>query len=370
MKKLNFNLRISITVPALLSALAGCAGLPRPAPVVAPAPALATKPAKPAAAPAPAVAAAIPATPVAPVATAIPAAPVATAIPAKPAAPVATAIPATPAVPERAPAMPGGGYYKDDGPGDNPPPNLDAIPDAIPKPEPLHRFANRPYVILGQSYTPNIDPHPYREIGAASWYGRRYHGSRTSSGESYDMYAMTAAHRTLPIPSYARITNPANNKAVVVRINDRGPFHNDRLIDVSYTAAYKLGILQNGSSQVLVEALNTGSPTVAQQSLDFKQDMAPAAAPQQANGPQTVTTAPENGGIYVQLGAFSVPENAEQFRTKLGMEQALLAGRLQVMPQGGLFKVRAGPYSSAAEAAQAVEEFRKMLNIKAMVITK
>lgn len=365
MKKLNFNLRISITMPALLSVLAGCAGLPRPAPVVAVAPAPAAKPA--AAKPAPAVAAAIPTTPTAPVTTAIPApaTPVATAIPAQ----AAPSLPATQAAPERAPAMPGGGYYKDDGPGDNPPPNLDAIPDAIPKPEPLHRFANRPYVILGQAYTPDIDPHPYRETGAASWYGRRYHGSRTSSGESYDMYGMTAAHRTLPIPSYARVTNVANNKAVVVRINDRGPFHNDRLIDVSYTAAYKLGILQNGSQQVLVEALNTGSPTAAPQSLNLKKDMALVPPPQQANAPQAVTTAPENGGIYVQLGAFSVPENAEQFRAKLGMEQMQLAGRLQVIPLGGLFKVRAGPYSSAAEAAQAVEEFRKMLNIKAMVIS-
>ena len=126
----------------------------------------------------------------------------------------------------------GGGYYLDDGPGDNPPANLDAIPDAEPKAEPLHKAANRPYSVLGQSYTPDTRLKPYKETGVASWYGRRYHGQKTSTGEIYDMYGMTAAHPTLPIPSYVRVTNLKNGKSVVVRVNDRGPFHSDRLIDL------------------------------------------------------------------------------------------------------------------------------------------
>jgi rare lipoprotein A len=151
-----------------------------------------------------------------------------------------------------------GGYYKDDGPQANPPANLDRIPDAVPRAEPLNKFANRPYKALGREYVPMTSVQPYRERGSASWYGKRYHGQKTSSGETYDMYQMTAAHPTLPIPSYARVTNLKNGKSVVVRINDRGPFHAGRLIDLSYVAAYKLGYVQAGSAQVEVESIVPG----------------------------------------------------------------------------------------------------------------
>ncbi|HEX5126921.1 MAG TPA: septal ring lytic transglycosylase RlpA family protein, partial [Rhodocyclaceae bacterium] len=143
-----------------------------------------------------------------------------------------------------------GGYYKDDGPGDNPPPNLGDIPNAQPRVEALNRYANRPYVALGQSYSPRQQVVPFVERGLASWYGKRFQGVRTSSGEPYDMYAMTAAHPTLPIPSYARVTNLENGRSVIVRINDRGPFHKDRIMDLSYTAAWKLGYVDKGSAQV------------------------------------------------------------------------------------------------------------------------
>ncbi len=269
-----------------------------------------------------------------------------------------------PAVPERGVAKYGGGYYKDDGPGDNPPANLDAIPDAVPRLEPLHRFANRPYVALGQAYSPDTELRSYKESGTASWYGRRYHGQRTSSGEAYDMYGMTAAHRTLPIPSYARVTNLANRRSVVVRINDRGPFHSDRVIDVSYTAAYKLGMLQGGSTQVEVESIDPrNEAAVAPQASLPKPQEAPATAP-------SVAPAAENGGIYVQLGAFGVQDNAEQFRGRLKLELAQLADKLQVAPVGGMFKVRTGPYASQAEANQAAAEIRKALNINAVVISR
>lgn len=150
----------------------------------------------------------------------------------------------------------GGGYLAGDGPGKDIPVNLDSIPDAVPKIEPLHRYANRPYIALGKTYRPMTVVGNYKERGIASWYGKKFNGERTSSGEKYDMYAMTAAHPILPLPSYARVTNLSNRKSVIVRINDRGPFMNDRIIDLSYTAAYKLGIINDGSAEVEVESLN------------------------------------------------------------------------------------------------------------------
>ena len=151
-----------------------------------------------------------------------------------------------------------GGYYKDDGPGANPPPNLASIPDAVPRTEPLHKYANRPYEVFGKKYTPMASVQPFTQRGVASWYGKRFHGQKTSSGETYDMYKMTAAHPTLPIPSYARVTRVANGKSVVVRINDRGSFYASRVIDLSYAAAYKLGYIQAGSAEVTVEAIIPG----------------------------------------------------------------------------------------------------------------
>jgi rare lipoprotein A len=162
----------------------------------------------------------------------------------------------TPPVKQASTAPRGGGYYLDDGPEASPPANLDAVPDAVPRDEPLHRFANRTYVVLGNSYTPQTTRRAYSAEGVASWYGRRFHGKKTASGEKYDMYAMTAAHPTLPIPSYARVTALNSGKSVVVRINDRGPFHSSRIIDLSYTAAYKLGYLGRGSARVRVESLD------------------------------------------------------------------------------------------------------------------
>jgi rare lipoprotein A len=152
----------------------------------------------------------------------------------------------------------GGGYYKGDGPGGPPPVDLDRVADAKPRVEPLNPGANTPYTALGRKYTPYTALTPYRARGVATWYGRAFQGKRTASGERYDMYAMTAAHTILPIPSYARVTNLANGKSVVVRINDRGPFHGDRLIDLSYAAAYRLGYATAGSAKVEVEAILPG----------------------------------------------------------------------------------------------------------------
>ena len=148
-----------------------------------------------------------------------------------------------------------GGYYQDDGPGDAPPANLADVPDADVRNDPLLPYSNRPYVVFGKTYTPIANNQPFTQIGVGSWYGKKFHGQRTSSGEIYDMYKMTAAHPTLPIPSYARLTNLVSGAVVIVRINDRGPFHANRAIDVSYTAALKLGLLGKGSHELQIERI-------------------------------------------------------------------------------------------------------------------
>ena len=134
-----------------------------------------------------------------------------------------------------------------------------AIPDAVPRPEPLLPRANRPYVVFDRQYQPMTDLVPFRQRGLGSWYGRKYHGRKTSSGEVYDMYAMTAAHPTLPIPSYARVTHLPSGRSVVVRVNDRGPFLHDRVIDLSYTAATRLGYANAGSAPPKASTVNQPS---------------------------------------------------------------------------------------------------------------
>ena len=151
-----------------------------------------------------------------------------------------------------------GGYYKDDGPGDGG--KLASIPDAVPRNEPLHRWANRPYEALGKRYVPLARVGPFEQRGTASWYGKRFHGKPTSSGEPYDMYQMTAAHKTLPLPTYVRVTRKSNGRSVVVKVNERGPFHTGRVIDLSYAAASRLDLLKEGSAEVEVEALDPGAP--------------------------------------------------------------------------------------------------------------
>ncbi len=254
-----------------------------------------------------------------------------------------------------------GGYYLDDGPGANPPPDLDTRSEPVPRLEPLNRYTARPYTVLGRTYTPYTHLQPYRMRGAASWYGKRYHGQKTSSGEVYDMYAFSAAHTVLPLPSYARVTNVSNGKSVVVRVNDRGPFHQDRLIDLSYAAAHRIGIIGQGSGMVEVEAIipgSTQSPVVA----------APASDPVSAPSPVAVST--EGGGLYLQLGAFSAAENADAFLRKLRIDVAWLAGSAQVHRSGGYYKVHAGPYRTREEAETAAERVRKELGFKAFVLNR
>ncbi|TCT11224.1 septal ring lytic transglycosylase RlpA family protein [Paralcaligenes ureilyticus] len=162
----------------------------------------------------------------------------------------------------------GGGYYKDDGPGAHPPSNIDAIPDAVPRIETHSRATSRPYTVFGKNYVPLSSDRPFRQQGIASWYGKKFHGAKTSNGEIYDMYAMTAAHPILPIPSYARVTRVGTGKSIIVRINDRGPFHSSRIMDLSYVAAAKLGIIGPGSGEVIVDAITNQDIAQGQTHLD------------------------------------------------------------------------------------------------------
>ena len=266
----------------------------------------------------------------------------------------------------------GGGFYKDDGPGDNPPDNIDAIPDAVPRAEPLHRFANKPYSVLGQNYVPLAANAPYKATGIASWYGRKFHGQKTSSGEAYDMYGMTAAHPTLPIPSYVRVTNPGNGKSVILRVNDRGPFHADRLIDLSWTAAYKLGYLDKGSTQVEVEKLLPGQETTAATAVVLAtpeaDPIARIAAPQPTAAPLPEVS--RAGGHYVQLGAFSNRENAEVLRAHLARELGDLGDKLVIDAAGSVFRVQLGPWPDLLAARRAGDQVRESLGLGSVVVRR
>ena len=258
-----------------------------------------------------------------------------------------------------------GGYYLDDGPGDNPPSNIDAIPAAMPRAEPLLARSNKPYMALGKRYTPMTEFRPYKERGIASWYGKRYHGRKTSSGEVYDMYGMTGAHPTLPLPSYVKVTNPANGRSVIVRINDRGPFHDNRLIDLSYAAAYKLRLVEQGSGEVIVEAIDT-RPKSPEQMPPVQ--AAINAAPTPSASPSPVQTAAPDSGIYVQVGAFRDQDNAWRLREKLQQNQLAENVALESWYNQGTYRVRLGPYSSRQDAEQAAARIKQALGTSAIVI--
>lgn len=266
------------------------------------------------------------------------------------------------------------GYYLDDGPGDAPPANLAEIPDATPRTEPLHRGANRPYTVFGKTYVPNVSAEPFKQTGIASWYGRKFHGQKTSIGEIYDMYAMTAAHPTLPLPCYVRVTSAVNGKAVVVRVNDRGPFLHDRVIDLSYAAAHRLGIAGPGSGRVTVERVFAGDliaaappapariePTVVVTPVPMPQ---PIAA--QSLTPPTPITA-EPAGIFIQLGAFGSLENAEGFRDKMVRDLNWMREPIAVVFRDGLQRVRIGPLSNRDEAEAIADKVRETHNLSPII---
>lgn len=259
-----------------------------------------------------------------------------------------------------------GGYYKDDGPGDNPPDDLDAIADAEPRIEPYSTRGNRPYVVFGKTYTPITEDVPLRQRGTGSWYGKKFHGQKTSSGELYDMYQMTAAHPTLPIPSYARVTNLDNGRQVIVRVNDRGPFHSSRIIDLSYAAARKLGYLNKGKGNLEIERLLPDDIVRIQ-----SEKLLLAAAPPQnvpaglglqpitAALPMTAAGPAEDGadsGFYLQLGAFGQDHNAQSMRSQLAQSWADTLRPIEVVQAGAWYRLYSGPYADRSQAQQAAQK--------------
>jgi rare lipoprotein A len=306
-----------------------------------------------------------------------------------------------------------GGYYQDDGPGDRPPDGLFDMPDAEPKVEPYSRTGNKSYVVFGKRYTPFSDDRPFKQRGLGSWYGKKFHGQRTSSGEIYDMYKMTAAHPTLPIPSYARVTNVGNGKQVIVRVNDRGPFHSGRIIDLSYTAALKLGYIAKGSTELEVERLLpqeiariardhqnrssaaqaaatmlVASPMVEVVSQPEQPQTAVAGAAPEFNGPgrgipssgpilaepvpeaaiaSTVATA---GGFYLQFGAYVQQANADAARSRLVQHWNDALPPLEVAQNGAVYRVYGGPFASRGEAELAARQLESSGTAKPVIVRR
>lgn len=288
------------------------------------------------------------------------------------------------------------GTVTKDGPESRPPPELDKVPDAQPQVEPVRPGGpNKPYEQSGSSYTPLQGDPAMSEKGVASWYGKKFHGRRTASGEVYNMYAMTAAHKTMPIPSYARVRNPANGREVIVRVNDRGPFVKGRIIDLSYTAAIKLGVL-NGIAPVEVERItfeeirsgawqkngqrnggDTPAPEAMAPLIEVRatpQDAPPAATPP---APPTATQPPPERafttaarGYWLQLGAFKARGGAEQLQQQTASELTWLAPLLAIFSEGQVYRLQAGPYPSRAEAQDAAARVREGLKLVPVVIER
>lgn len=253
----------------------------------------------------------------------------------------------------------GGGFYKDDGLPAQIPENIDQIPNATPRLEPLRNAANKPYTVLGMSFTPMTSLQPFQQQGIGSWYGTKFNGLKTSNGDTYDMFAMTAAHPTLPLPCYVRVTNTQNNRSVIVRVNDRGPFHNGRIIDLSFTAAYKLGYVDQGSSPVRVELIipDPSGVTYAELSKD-----ALAANDAKLDDKTRYGEEVPKPGTYVQMGAFQNGFNAQVLRNHLLRElDWLTPAQVHVYSEPPWHRVQVGPFTSRVDADAVQAKIRDAL---------
>jgi len=274
-----------------------------------------------------------------------------------------------------------GGYFQDDGPPERVAASLDNTPDATPRIEPLSRGGNQPYVIKGKRYVPDLSGKPYRARGIASWYGTKFHGKKTSNGETYDMYAMTAAHPTLPLPSYVRVTRVATGRSVVLRVNDRGPFHNDRIIDLSYGAAYKLGIHMLGSDEVIVErimpdeipggnALATASTPAAPAPASVSVRPVSTPAPVSVSVPAPKPAPAASGRVSLQMGAFRESGNAQALAARVTQSLNAAAPPVSVRqsPNDRLYRVRVGPYATRKAALDAAQTLSDRTGIKPILV--
>jgi len=278
-----------------------------------------------------------------------------------------------------------GGYYKDDGPGDDIPDGLLDTPDAVVRAEPYNKWTSRPYTVLGKTYTPLGNDERFSQRGVSTWYGKKFHGQRTASGELYDMYKMTAAHPTLPIPSYVRVTSLESGNSVVVRVNDRGPFHSSRVIDVSYTAALKLGLLGAGSHEVQVERLFPGDPVVDPSRVAAARreatSQAQSAPPEIAalmledrvesdSAAQVDAPAPARAGnYYIQLAAYGKAATAEALGQKLS-GSGIDLGKLEVVKSGAFNRLYGGPFATQADALDAMRAVPTALGLRPIVVRR
>jgi rare lipoprotein A len=241
-------------------------------------------------------------------------------------------------------------------------PDVHLIPEPEVRAEPRSKYGNRsPYTVLGKRYTVLDTAEGYDETGIASYYGRKFHGRRTSNLEVYDMYAFTAAHKTLPLPSYARVTNLANGESVVVRVNDRGPFHEGRIIDLSYAAAVKLGVDRTGTARVEVVGLSPGENArneydAVASAVQPQPEVASAEPLPPSPMDALVRRLPDDPGIEFQVASFGSRENAE--RALAAVNAAGIAGaRLLDADAGGrrVWRLRIGPVAEAAADALAMQ---------------
>ncbi|RJQ45616.1 MAG: septal ring lytic transglycosylase RlpA family protein [Gammaproteobacteria bacterium] len=237
--------------------------------------------------------------------------------------------------------------------------DIASIPEPVPRIEPPSKYGNPPfYTVNGQTYRTLASCAGYVERGIASWYGVKFHGRRTSSGEPYDMYAISAAHKTLPLPCYVRVTNLQNGRSLIVRVNDRGPFIGDRLIDLSYAAAAKLGILGHGTGLVEVRALDAAAPQEPERVTADKAER------------QETHRAPSAENVYLQVGAFQNLDGAERLRARL-LDK--ITDEIQIirttLNDALLYRVRIGPLVTSDDAGRLAESLAHLGIAGARIVT-
>ena len=235
-----------------------------------------------------------------------------------------------------------------------------SIEDAIPQDEPFSRYGNpESYEVFGQQYQVMEDNSGFSEKGFASWYGTKFHGQRTSSGETYDMFSMTAAHKSLRIPAYVEVTNLRNNRKAIVKVNDRGPFHEGRVIDLSYAAATKLGVAETGTAPVTIRVIETGKPEIMPVNNELTSAVTGEAIVDKPIEPSVEKLVGDH--FYVQVAAFSSEKNAKKMLDEL-MDRKFNSVRIQVdgEPENLLYRVRIGPVPTTLIAEKLVTQLKEI----------
>ncbi len=241
------------------------------------------------------------------------------------------------------------------------------IANAVPRMEPVTRAGNsNPYTVLGETYHLLPTARGYKRVGTASWYGSKFHGRKTANGEVYDMYAMTAAHRTLPIPAYARVTNLANQRVIVVRINDRGPFHASRIIDLSYAAALKLGFADHGTAEVEIEVITPTSTRVEAPMPNVSPVVADRLSiPEVRAAEERSIDHLPSGGVFLQIGAFAQRTSADRLQRAIS---AMTSLPIEIIQHRELFKVKMGPIKNSTRLKMLQKKIRHQQNIVPFIL--